>query len=145
MSKTALSVRSSSQGSSQPLGPGRIAGIVLGVVAVMAMLSILWLRRRTRNKTSQGAIEPFNSKVATKADRSNRDRDDNVEMVINPRFAGTELIERGPMINGPPESPPPYTPHDPQSTTFHAGTACTGEARASTVTSQMWSSPKHSM
>ena len=142
-------MRSSSQGSAQPLSPGGITGIVLGVVAVMAMLSILWLRRRTRNKTSQGVIEPFNSKVAIKVDRSNRDRDSDLGMVINTRFAGTELMERDQMANGPPESPPPYSLlDDPQSTAFRAGTTGTtrtGEARASTVMSQMWSSPKRSI
>ena len=140
---TEMSVRSSS---SQPLSPGGITGLALGVVAVMAMLSILWLRRRTRNETSQGVIEPFNSEVAIKVDRSNRERDNNLGVVINPRFAGTELMERSSMVNGPPESPPPYSLlDDPQRMAFHAGTTCTGEARASTVTSQMWSSPKRSM
>lgn len=137
----------SSQGSSQPLRPGVIAGIVLAVVGVMAILSILLLRLRTTNKTSQGVVEPFNPKVHVEVNRSTGDRDNNFGMFVNPRLARTEHMERDPMFNGSPESPPPYSLlYDSQSTASHTGAITSPvEVRASTVTSQVWSSPKRIM
>ena len=118
---------------------------------MMAMLSILLIQLRMRNETSKGVIEPFNSKLLIEVDPSNGDRDNNFGMVDHPRLVVTEHIEQSPMFNGPPDSPPPESPppysllYDSQSTAFQTETTRTVEARASTVTSQMWSGPKRIM